>query len=128
VDDEPDLRELVSQILEADGYRVILAGSGAEALDQWAKRQGSVHLLLTDLVMPDGMTGRILAERLQREDPSLRVIYTSGYTAGQPGLELADVEERNFLPKPYRPNTLLRVVRECLDHPGASTTPTQQAA
>jgi PAS domain S-box-containing protein len=128
VDDEPDLRELVSQILEIDGYRVVLAGSGAEALEQWAKRRGNIHLLLTDIVMPDGMTGRKLADRLQREDPRLRVIYTSGYTAGQAAEELANVEERHFLPKPYRPNTLLRIVRECLDHPGPCATSAQQAA
>jgi two-component system, cell cycle sensor histidine kinase and response regulator CckA len=128
VDDEPDLRDLVSQVLETDGYRVLSAGSGAEALDQWAKRCGVIHLLLTDMVMPDGLTGRKLADRLQREDPRLRVIYTSGYTAGQPGTELANVEERNFLAKPYRPNTLLRIVRECLDYTGPSGTPAQEAA
>jgi PAS domain S-box-containing protein len=128
VDDEPDLRELVSQILETDGYQVILASSGVEALDQWASRRGKIHLLLTDIVMPDGLSGLKLADRLQSEDPQLRVIYTSGYTAGQAGEELAQVEERNFLPKPYRPNTLLRIVRECLDHPGPSANPAQQAA
>jgi two-component system cell cycle sensor histidine kinase/response regulator CckA len=124
VDDEPDLRELVAQILETDGYQVILAGSGPEALEQWAGRRGNIHLLLTDIVMPDGLSGLKLAHRLQSEDPRLRVIYTSGYTAGQASEELAQVEERNFLPKPYRPHTLLRIVRECLDHPG----PAQQAA
>jgi PAS domain S-box-containing protein len=128
VDDEPDLRELVAQILEAEGYRVLLAGSGAEALEQWAKRCGHIHLLLTDMVMPDGWSGRKLADQLQREDPRLRVLYTSGYTAGQAGLGLSHVEERNFLPKPYRPNTLLQVVRDCLDHSGASSNAAQKAA
>jgi two-component system, cell cycle sensor histidine kinase and response regulator CckA len=128
VDDEPDLRELVAQILEAEGYRVLLAGSGAEALEQWAKRCGHIHLLLTDMVMPDGWSGRKLAGQLQSEDPRLRVLYTSGYTAGQAGMELASVEARNFLPKPYRPNTLLSVVRECLDHSGSSANASQQAA
>jgi len=128
VDDEPDLRDLVTQVLETDGYRVLSASSGAEALEQWAKRRGDIHLLLTDVVMPDGLTGLKLAARLQDEDPQLRVLYTSGYTAGQRGTELAKVGERNFLPKPYRPSTLLRVVRECLDHPGPFSKPTQQAA
>jgi two-component system, cell cycle sensor histidine kinase and response regulator CckA len=128
VDDEPDLRDLISQVLETDGYRVLLAGSSAEAIDQWSKRRGNIQLLLTDMVMPDGLTGRKLADRLQSEDPHLRVIYTSGYTAGLPGTELANVDERNFLPKPYRPNTLLRVVRECLDYPGPSANSSRQAA
>jgi two-component system, cell cycle sensor histidine kinase and response regulator CckA len=127
VDDEPDLRELVAQVLESDGYRVLSASSGAEALDLWTKRSGDVHLLLTDMVMPDGFTGRKLADRLQSEDPRLRVIFSSGYTAGQTCAELANVEKRNFLPKPYRPNTLLSAVRECLDHP-ASGSSAQKAA
>jgi signal transduction histidine kinase len=128
VDDEPDLRELVGQVLESGGYKVLSAGSGAEALDKWAKRPGEVHLLLTDMVMPDGFTGRKLADRLQSDDPRLRVIFTSGYTAGQPGTELANVEPRNFLAKPYRPATLLRLVRECLDRPCAAPSAARQAA
>jgi two-component system NtrC family sensor kinase len=128
VDDEPDLMELVAQVLESGGYQVLAAGSGAEALEQWAKRQGDVHLLLTDIVMPDGMTGRMLADRLRSEDPRLRVIYTSGYSAGVPGTELANLEEQNFLAKPYRPATLLQVVRECLDQPCASAHTSQKAA
>jgi PAS domain S-box-containing protein len=115
VDDEPDLRDLVVQVLESGGYRVLSAGSGTQALEQWAKRVGEIHLLLTDIVMPDGMTGQALAQRLRSEDPRLRVIYTSGYTAGMPGLEMANMEEQNFLPKPYRPAALLNIVRECLD-------------
>jgi two-component system cell cycle sensor histidine kinase/response regulator CckA len=128
VDDEPDLRELVTQVLEADGYRVLSAGSGAEALAQWAKCREDIHLLLTDIVMPDGMTGSQLAHHLQREDPRYSVIYTSGYTAGQRGMELAAAGEKHFLPKPYRPATLLRVVRDCLDQRGPCAKSAQQAA
>jgi signal transduction histidine kinase len=128
VDDEPDLRILVTQVLESGGYRVLAAGSGAEALEQWAKRRGDIHLLLTDVVMPDGMTGRILAERLRSEDPRLRVIYTSGYTPGVPGTELANIEEHNFLAKPYRPATLLQFVRDRLDQPISSGHTAQKAA
>jgi two-component system cell cycle sensor histidine kinase/response regulator CckA len=128
VDDEPDLIDLVSQVLQTDGYRVLSASSGVEALEQWSKRCGDIHLLLTDMVMPDGFTGRKLADRLQSEDPRLRVIFTSGYTAGQRGTELANVNERNFLPKPYRPNTLLQVVRQCLDYPGPAADSAQKAA
>jgi two-component system, NtrC family, sensor kinase len=128
VDDEDDLRELVAQVLESGGYRVQSAGSGAEALEKWAKRKGDIHLLLTDVVMPDGLTGHMLAERLRSEDPRLRVIYTSGYTAGVPGTQLANIEEHNFLPKPYRPATLLQTVRDCLDQPCLSASTAQKAA
>ncbi len=128
VDDEPDLRELVVQVLESAGYRVLSAGSGTQALEQWASRSADIHLLLTDIVMPDGLTGCKLASRLQSEDPRLRVIYTSGYTAGMPGTELANVDTQNFLPKPYRPAALLRIVRECLDQPDSPSHAAAQAA
>ena len=117
VEDEPDLRDLVSQVLESRGYKVVSAGSGAEALETWAKRSGNIDLLLTDMVMPDGLTGVKLAERLTTESPGLRVIFTSGYSAGMPGTELANIEARHFLAKPYRPSTLLEVVRRSLDEP-----------
>jgi two-component system, cell cycle sensor histidine kinase and response regulator CckA len=117
VEDEPDLRDLVAQVLKSRDYRVITAASGAKALETWAERDGEIDLLLTDMVMPDGLTGRKLAERLTSEDPHLRVIFTSGYTAGVPGTELENVTEGNFLAKPYRPATLLQVVRDCLDRP-----------
>jgi two-component system, cell cycle sensor histidine kinase and response regulator CckA len=128
VDDEPDLRDLVAQVLESGGYKVMAAGSGAEALERWANRLGDIHLLLTDIVMPDGLTGRKLADRLRKEDPKLRVIFTSGYSAGQPGTELANVDASSFLAKPYRPAALLRIVRECLDRPCVSPITTKQAA
>jgi CheY-like chemotaxis protein len=128
VDDEPDLRELVAQVLESGGYKVVSAGSGAQALEKWDQRLGDIHLLLTDIVMPDGLTGRKLADRLRSEDPRLRVIFTSGYSAGLPGTELANVEARSFLAKPYRPATLLRFVRDCLDRPCVSPNAAQQAA
>jgi CheY-like chemotaxis protein len=117
VEDEPDLRDLVSQVLESCGYKVVSAGSGAEALETWAKCRADIRLLLTDMMLPDGFTGRSLADRLISENPRLRVIFTSGYSAGMPGTELANVEARQFLAKPYRPATLLEVVRRCLDEP-----------
>jgi two-component system, cell cycle sensor histidine kinase and response regulator CckA len=119
VEDEPDLRDLVSQILESCGYKVVSAGSGAEALEVWAARRADIRLLLTDMVLPDGFSGRNLADRLTSENPRLRVIFTSGYSAGMPGTELANIEARQFLGKPYRPAALLEIVRRCLDEPRA---------
>jgi two-component system cell cycle sensor histidine kinase/response regulator CckA len=117
VEDEPDLRELVVQVLESRGYTVLSAGSGKQALEQWSQRNGDIDLLLTDMVMPDGMTGCELAERLRTDAPNLRVLYTSGHTAGVPGTQLAHVEDHQFLAKPYRPSKLLEIVRNCLDGP-----------
>jgi CheY-like chemotaxis protein len=115
VEDEPDLRDLVVQVLESRGYNVLGAGSGKQALEQWSQRHQHIDLLLTDMIMPDGMSGCELAERLKTDAPDLRVIYTSGHSAGVPGTQLEKVDERQFLAKPYRPGKLLEIVRTCLD-------------
>jgi DNA-binding NtrC family response regulator len=109
------LRELVVNILQLCGYRILQAGSGPEALKVWAQRREEIDLLLTDMVMPEGMTGGQLAERLQAEDPGLKVIYTSGYSPGMAGKDIALLEGFNFLAKPYPPRRLAHLVRECLD-------------
>jgi len=117
VDDEPDLLDLVVQVLEGRGYNVLGAGSGKQALERWSQRDGKIDLLLTDMALPDGMTGFELAGQLKRDAPNLRVIYSSGHSVGVPGTQLADVDERHFLGKPYRPSNLLDIVRNCLDAP-----------
>jgi two-component system, cell cycle sensor histidine kinase and response regulator CckA len=115
VEDEPALRELVVNILELCGYHTCQARTGVEALRVWEQNKDRIDLLLTDMVMPEGMSGRQLAERLQAEDPGLRVIYTSGYSPGMAGKDIALLEGFNFLAKPYPPSRLALVVRECLD-------------
>jgi CheY-like chemotaxis protein len=115
VEDEPSLRELVVRVLELCGYHIYQAKNGVEALEVWARHKEEIDLLLTDMVMPEGMTGRQLAERLQQEDPALKVIYTSGYSPGMAGKDIALLEGFNFLAKPYPPSRLAQVVRECLD-------------
>ncbi len=115
VEDEPALRELVVSVLELCGYRILQARTGVEALKVWDKHRAEIDLLLTDMVMPEGMSGRQLAERLLAEDPALKVIYTSGYSPGMAGKDIALMEGFNFLAKPYPPSRLASVVRECLD-------------
>jgi signal transduction histidine kinase/ActR/RegA family two-component response regulator len=121
VEDESALRELVVNILELCGYRTYQAETGVAALPVWEKHKDEIDLLLTDMVMPEGMSGRQLAERLQAQDPGLKVIYTSGYSPGMAGKDIALLEGFNFLAKPYPPSRLALVVRECLDgkRPGA---------
>jgi len=115
VEDEPVLRELVVSILELCGYKVFQAPNGVAALAVWEEHKSEIDLLLTDMVMPEGISGRQLAARLQAEDPGLKVIYTSGYSPGMAGKDIALLEGFNFLAKPYPPNRLAHVVRECLD-------------
>jgi two-component system, cell cycle sensor histidine kinase and response regulator CckA len=115
VEDEADVRNFVIRLLKSYGYKVIPANSGKEALDRWTERTEKIHLLLTDMVMPGGLTGRQLAESLLAKDPALRVLYTSGYSLGTPDRDLGWLEGRDFLAKPYEPNMLLQRVRACLD-------------
>jgi two-component system, cell cycle sensor histidine kinase and response regulator CckA len=115
VEDEDALRDLVTEILHTYGYKVIAAETGARALKLWEAHKAEVDLLLTDMVMPEGVSGRELAEKLQQDDPQLKVVYTSGYSPGMAGKDLALLEGFNFLPKPYPPSRLAEVVRDCLN-------------
>ena len=115
VEDEHTLRVLVRGVLERYGYRVIEACSGKNALELWAECRQEVQLLLTDMVMPDGLTGRQLADMLRADNPELKVIYTSGYSAELAGKGLILGDGFNFLQKPYEPRLLAKTVRACLD-------------
>ena len=103
------------RILELCGYHIHQAQNGVEALKVWERHKDEIDLLLTDMVMPEGISGRQLAERLQKDRPGLKVIYTSGYSPGMAGKDIALLEGFNFLAKPYPPSRLAQVVRECLD-------------
>ena len=114
VEDEPVLRELARIILLDYDYRVLEASTGVEALKVWEDNGGNIDLLLTDMVMPAGMTGRELAEELKQRKPGLKVIYTSGYSSEVMGQDLG-LRDIKFLQKPYPPQQLAQTVRECLD-------------
>jgi len=120
VEDEPKLRVITSNILERCGYQVLTASNGHEAVRFWEQNKDNIKLLFTDLVMPDGMTGRQLAEQLLEEQPSLKVIYNSGYSANISGSALFLQEGVNFLQKPYDIHQLARTVRHMLDAPSSS--------
>jgi PAS domain S-box-containing protein len=123
VEDEESVCSFVNRVLKAHGYTVHVAQSGVEALALWPQIKPRPDLLLTDLVMPGGVMGRELAERLLEKDPQLKVIYSSGYSPGMAGKDMKLFEGRNFLPKPYDPRRLLQVVRECLDGEGKDGSP-----
>ncbi|HYE30039.1 MAG TPA: two-component regulator propeller domain-containing protein [Methylomirabilota bacterium] len=113
VEDEDQLRSMVKLLLEQQGYKVLEARSGKVALDDHG--DAKVDLLLTDMVMPDGITGRALGEILLAKSPELKVIYTSGYSVELVARGFPLQDGVNFLPKPYHPSKLLQMVRNALD-------------
>jgi PAS domain S-box-containing protein len=115
VEDEPALRELVLEILQKKGYRVLQAPTGAKALPVWNAHKHEIKLLLTDMMMPQGVSGRDLAEQLLAEKGDLKVIYSSGYSLEAISPDFAVPEGVRFLQKPYDPETLAEMVRECLN-------------
>jgi two-component system cell cycle sensor histidine kinase/response regulator CckA len=114
VEDEERLRALSSSILSDAGYRVIAATSALDALERCRHFAGPIHLLVTDVIMPD-MNGRALAGHAARIRPEMKVLYVSGY-ADNSLFDLQGLSERvAFLQKPITPDILLRKVRETLD-------------
>ena len=119
VEDEAILREMARDILKDCGYNMLEASTGREALEVWRKCASEVDLLLTDMVMPEGISGVDLAERLLADRPDLKIIFTSGYTSTEINAELLSRSQARFLQKPYSVTTLARAVRDCLDRTGA---------
>jgi PAS domain S-box-containing protein len=114
VEDDPAVRGLVHEALRLTGYDVLMARHGIEALLTGAKHMGPIHLLLTDVVMPQ-MSGPEVAEKLTAVRPEIKVLYMSGYpdhpVFSQGGVKRDTV----FLQKPFTPNVLAQKVREVLD-------------
>jgi PAS domain S-box-containing protein len=115
VEDENMVRDLAHRILLDDGYTVLVTRHGAEALQICEQHSGPIHLLVTDVVMPGGLSGRELADRLKSLRPEMKVLYMSGYPDKaivhhgvlDPGIA--------FLDKPFTPTALTQKVREVLD-------------
>ncbi len=116
VEDEPSLRRLTRTVIQRQGYHVHEAASGTEALAVWNEHGPEIHLLLTDMIMPGGMSGRDLAEQLRTKKADLKIIYSSGYSPEVVSQNLPLKEGVNFLAKPYHPDKLLRIIRQCLDN------------
>ena len=114
VEDEGMLRELAREVLEQSGYLVLEAAGGEDALRVAGAHEGTIHLLLTDVVMP-GMSGRAVAERLAPSRPGMKVLYTSGYTDDAVFQRGVLPEGTAFIQKPFTAEGLARKVREILD-------------
>jgi two-component system, cell cycle sensor histidine kinase and response regulator CckA len=115
VEDEASVRQVVAQCLRRFGYRVVEARNGQEAITFWEEYRHQFDLLFTDMVMPEGITGRDLAARLRRTRPDLKVIISSGYSAEIMRAGAPTEEGIYYLPKPFEVSTLGSAVRNCLD-------------
>jgi two-component system, cell cycle sensor histidine kinase and response regulator CckA len=114
VEDDEQVRALARLVLGSHGYTLIEARDGAEALRLCAQHPGTIHLMVTDIIMPN-LSGRQLAEKLQALHPSLRVLFLSGYTDDAVVHHGVLEHGAAFLQKPFVPEALARKVREMLD-------------
>ena len=108
------MRESAVLTLEAQGYQILAAQEGAEALEISEAHDGPIHLLLTDMVMP-GMSGKDLSKRIRSQRPEIRVLYMSGYTENA-AVHRGELEAGEaFLSKPFTVEGLTQKVRDVLD-------------
>jgi PAS domain S-box-containing protein len=115
VEDEDGVRTLTRMTLELQGYRVLEASNGVEALKLWDQHRDEVTLLLTDMVMPAGVSGSELAARLRKDKPDLNIIFISGYSTNFAGRQLELQPGEQFLQKPFPSDQLLKTIRLSLD-------------
>ncbi|MEW6245132.1 MAG: ATP-binding protein [Nitrospirota bacterium] len=113
-EDEPGVRSLVRDSLRLKGYTVLEAGNGTEALALAERHSGPIHLLLTDVIMPQ-MNGRELSERLKARRPGLKVLFMSGYTDDAVLRHGVVTEDLPFIQKPFTPSALAGKMRNVLD-------------
>jgi CheY-like chemotaxis protein len=114
VEDEAKVRAGVARILHSLGYHVVEAENGRQALELWPAHAAEVDLLFTDMVMPEGLSGMELAERLRKQKPTLKVIISSGYSAEivrSGGVTQTGIA---YLPKPCKTEVLAETIRACL--------------
>jgi len=114
VEDEESIRKLISDLLAQNGYKILAAKNGTEALEIGRRHSGPVHLLLTDVAM-EGMSGPELAKQLSGFRSEARVLFMSGYADRSLSQQSSDLPETFFLQKPFTREGLMRKVRQCLD-------------
>ncbi len=108
LEDDPAIRALARQLLEANGLTVLAAGTGEDALELWRRHRADVRLLFTDLVLPGGLSGRDVATRILADQPDLPVLYMSGFSSAWSDRSFFNAT--NFLAKPFHPAELRRAV------------------
>jgi len=115
VEDEKPLRCIIELLLDQLGYTVILAENGQDAQQVWEEHSAEIGLVITDIVMPGGVSGIDLAKTLRAKDPGQKVIFISGYSADLAGKELSFEGGTSFLQKPFSSEQLAKAVRDSLD-------------
>jgi CheY-like chemotaxis protein len=118
VEDQDAVRRVTKSILKVHGYQILEAANGEEATDIAHRHSGEIHLLLTDVVLP-GINGKDLSERLKAMRPSLKVLFTSGFTADVIGHRGVLDRGVAYIPKPFTPNGLASMVRKLLSGPSS---------
>jgi two-component system cell cycle sensor histidine kinase/response regulator CckA len=115
VEDDESFRRMACMTLRRHGYRIFEASNGVEALRQWGECAGAASMLITDMIMPGGVTGLDLAEQFRQFKPALKVIISTGYSPDLVDLGKHTPPGIHLLLKPYKREVLLSLVRECLD-------------
>jgi two-component system, cell cycle sensor histidine kinase and response regulator CckA len=115
VEDEETVRRSIANMLIRNGYQIHTAVSGVAALEIWRRHYQSIQLIVTDIVMPGGLSGRALFDKMRSEKPDLKVIFCSGYTDEILGNDARLRQKPNFIEKPFAPEKLLRKIHSCLD-------------
>jgi len=108
VDDDESLRQMLQVFLSSMGYQVVEARNGKDALSQFKKRKSPIHLLFTDIEMPE-MDGLQLAREIHTMDPQIKILLTSGN-----GEKYPDADSDNLMAKPYQLSALAKKIKECL--------------
>ncbi len=121
VEDELMVREITCEILVTAGYQVIKASNGREALQLLAEQPQKIDLLISDVVMPE-MNGKEIAKLLVTQQPDMRVLFVSGYTADVLDSQGVQDAECDFMQKPFSPHKLAFKVRDILDRNFSSNT------
>ena len=114
-EDETPVRNFASKLLQRLGYEVLLAENGVAALAVWELHRGKISLVLTDIVMPEGMKGYDLAARLRAAKPDIKIIFTSGYASDTDPRRSTLIEGLNFIRKPFTAGALAEIIRSSLD-------------
>jgi signal transduction histidine kinase/ActR/RegA family two-component response regulator len=115
VEDETSLRRLVAKGLTLLGYRVIEADNGRAAMKLWQEYVQQIDLLISDMQMPEGITGLDLSEKFKKEKPALKVIISSGYNVEMAGEGCSNPGGIVYFQKPYEFEVLSKTIRDCLD-------------
>jgi PAS domain S-box-containing protein len=114
VEDDPGIRRLTCKLLQLRDYNVLEARDASEALELWRRDGDSIDLVFSDLVLPGALSGLQMAERMLAEQPSLRVLLTSGYTSELPDMTKPSASPIAFIPKPCPPDLLLGLIQAIL--------------